>query len=347
MKKYLSFRNILIYCLMIFAFIFYIYNFLPHREEAEAQYTYAFKPSQLLPSESADEDLILSDAGQEESPLATANTEMGQTNSDLSLNVRGSSISLGESAEEIIKKLGAPGRINELSDDFEYYIYNNDYKRLLCIALFEGRAVGIYTDSLDFDYRGIKSGSSLSDLNKLLAGNHSLADIIEYEADGSKIQILMDSLDSQQVTGIYLLSDSAAQAAFREQATRCFELMVYDLTNSIRARNKLPVLSWSSSAALASRKHSLDMAANSFFSHENIKREQPEDRLRAEGIFIISSSENLAAGYDNPFICVHKLFNSKTHRKNILNKKFRYTGVGYAHVDGSKYSSYLTQVLYR
>lgn len=348
MKRFLSFRKIVILCLIISGLIFYIYNFIPHNEPSQ----YAFTPSQIFPEDNqgAGEDAEGSandDLHYDNTYNTDGTSDKNQASSGTEIKVRGSSIYLGESVKAVLKKLGAPGRIDESEYNFEYYIYNNDYKRLLCIAVADDKVVGLYTDSLDFDYMGIKSGTELSTLCELLEQDYSLTDIIEHETEDYRLQIFMDSLESDQVTGIYLLSKATFMDEYTTEAMRSLELLVYDLTNSIRARHNLPVLSWFSSAALASRKHSLDMAVNDFFSHTNIKREQPEDRLRSEGIFVISHSENLVAGYDNVFISVHKLYNSRQHRNNILDKKIRYTGVGFAYEPDSKYGSYITQILYR
>ena len=53
------------------------------------------------------------------------------------------------------------------------------------------------------------------------------------------------------------------------------KLMVYDLTNSIRKRNGLPILSWSSTASKAARKHSKDMANNKYFNHYDLYNKTP------------------------------------------------------------------------
>lgn len=346
MRRFLSFRYIMTLCLILLGIFFYLYNLIPNK--SESQYTYIpskTKPSDSFNTQGASTDNDIPKNGNTASEDISGEQEPEKP--DTWIKVRGAAISLGESKEDIISKLGAPGRINETEYDFDFYIYNNDYKRLLYIAIANGKVVGFYTDSLDFNYMGIKSGSTLDTVQDVFDQNYSLNEIIENKTESYTTQIYMDTLDSHRVTGIYILSNSVKLDEYTEKALRNIELMVYDLTNSIRIRNEMQVLSWSSSAALASRKHSMDMAVNNFFSHRNLKRELPGDRLRAEGIFITTNSENLVAGYDSAFVSVHKLFNSKTHRNNMLNKKIRYIGVGFAYVPDSKYSTYITQNFYR
>ena len=347
MKRFLSFCNILIYCLIILALIFYIINLIPHKAPSQ----FAFTPFQIFPSDYADDKKDpsdnYSDNSQNSGPAPDRLDGTDHINTDVQIKVKERSIYLGESAQELLDEFGQPGRIDETEYNFEFYIYNNDYTRFLAVAVSDDKVVGFYTDSLDFNYKGIKSGSSLTAIQKAFDQNYSLKDIIEYETHDYTVQIFMDTLESKKVTGIYMMAKDVKVDEYTDKAMRCLELMVYDLTNSIRVRSNLPALSWSSSAALASRKHSMDMAANDYFGHINIKKELPEDRLRAEGIFVIVNSENLVAGYDNAFISVHKLYNSKVHRKNMLGKKIRYTGVGFAYVPESKYTSYITQIFYR
>ncbi len=341
MRWFLTFRYITIFCLIVLGLAFYIYNFIPHKDKSQ----YAYIPSGIFPDDSSVTDYESSET--DESVISETNQEQKSSADNLTIMVRGTSLSLGESTEAIIGKLGAPGRVDETEYDFDFYIYNNSYKQLLFLAIAEDRVVGFYTDSEDFDYMGIKPGSSPDAVNKILNKDFGLNDIIEFKAENYTVQLFMDALNSHQVTGIYVLSDKVKLNEYSERAMRSTELMVYDLTNSIRARNNREVLSWSSSAALAARKHSRDMADNRFFSHINLKKETSADRLRSEGIFVTTESENLIAGYNSVFESVHKLYNSKTHRNNMLNKRIRYIGVGFAYNPDSKYTSYITQSLYR
>lgn len=341
MRRFLTFRYITIFCLILLGLAFYILNFIPHKAESQ----YAFIPSGLSFDSSTDTDTEMpgTDA------IATSENKGEQMPSAnlLTIKARGTTLSTGESSEAIIGKLGAPGRIAETEYDYDFYIYNNNYRQLLFIAIAEGQAVGFYTDSEDFDYMGIKSGSSLDTVNKALKQDYGISDIIEYKADDYTVRLFMDSLDSHKVSGIYIMSDKVKPDEYDETAMRSLELIVYDLTNSIRARHKRDLLSWSSSAAKAARKHSRDMADNRFFSHTNLKKENPADRLRAEGIFVSIDSENLIAGYGSVFESVHKLYNSRTHRNNLLSNHIRYIGVGFAYKPDSKYTTYITQNLYR
>lgn len=332
MKRHFPYKRAVYIGLIALGVGFYIYNLVPHPQTL--QYTID----------------SLSDAGDGTDPSNIPQTTPPPTPApatEAPVEVRGTTIALGESKDSIINKLGAPFRIDETEYDFDYYIYNNDYNRLLFVAIKEDMVAGYYTDSVDFNYRGIGSGSDLSTVNKVLDQSFSMSDMIEHKEANYTVQVLMDQLETKKVTGIYVLADHVTMDEYTDTAIKNIELMLYDLTNSIRLRNQRTILSWSSSAALASRKHSLDMATEDYFDHTNLKRESPGDRLRAEGIFVQSSKENIAAGFGTAITTVHKLFNSKTQRNNMLSKQFRYLGVGFAYNPDSTYQTYFTQNLYR
>lgn len=266
---------------------------------------------------------------------------------DKVINVLGTNISLGESTEGIINKLGSPSRIAKTEMDFSYYIYNNNYSKLLFIAIGDNQVVGFYTDSIDFDYLGITSGCSLDEVNRILEMDYDMNSVLTHTTDTYTIYILLDEIGTQGVTGIFLLGADVNEAEYTSEVIRDVELMVYDLTNSIRRRNNIPLLSWSSSAAKASRKHSIDMAENRFFDHYGSYNKSPGDRLKEEGIHYQSIGENIIAGYGTAIFSSHAWFNSPEHRENILNKDYRSLGVGFTYQEDSIYKTYITQKFFR
>lgn len=266
---------------------------------------------------------------------------------NITLNVLGINISLGESTDSIIDKLGSPNRIAKTEMDFEYYVYNNNYSKLLFVAIRNKKVVGYYTDSIDFNYLDIISGSSLDKVNKSLKTNFYMDYILTHTTDTYTLHIYIDEIGSQTVTGISVFSTDVTVSGYTKETIKDIELLVYDLTNSIRKRNGIPILSWSSSAAKAARKHSVDMASNRYFSHYNLYNKNPGDRLKEEGIFYQSVSENIIAGYGTAIISSHAWFNSPDHRTHILNKSYRNLGVGFTYQEDSIYKSYVTQNFYR
>jgi uncharacterized protein YkwD len=269
------------------------------------------------------------------------------TDNPMALFARNTILQIGDSTDEVIRKLGFPGRIAETEYNFTYYIYNNDYKKLLFVALLKNKVVGFYTDALDFEYQGFGYGATLNEINAALGENFSLSEVLTKTISEYKVSILMDKLETGKAVGIYVLSDRVKEDGHNEETLTQVEQMVYDLTNSIRVRNGLEPLSWSSSAGQAARKHSRYMAAEDFFSHIDPSHRGPGDRLNAEGISYKKCGENIIAGYGSAILSSHGWFVSKNHRKNLLNANFRYLGVGFIYDEDSVYKTYITQNFYR
>lgn len=262
------------------------------------------------------------------------------------LKVHKTAVYLGESKDSIIKKLGNPKRIDDTEYDFNYYIYNNDFTHLLFIAVAKNKVVGFYTDSLDFSYHGISSGSGIQTVNSALQSSFPVKSVLTWKNGGYTVKVFMDSIDTQKVTGISVLPSHLKHNKYTETVTDNIALEVFDLTNSIRARNHADLLSWSSSAAISASKHSMEMAKNDYFSHDSLNGCNPSERLMEEGIYLNTCSENIIAGYGSAILSTHAWFSSSSHRKTMLNRKISYMGAGCAYDSHSTYKTYITQDFY-
>lgn len=278
---------------------------------------------------------------------SNASSSEDSNHTAVSLILGDKTISLGESEESLIKKLGMPERIADTEYDFNFYVYNRDYRNLIFVAVKEGVIEGFYTDSLRFNFMGITPESDLEEINRVLGSDFSMSEVLSFEADGFIGKILMDQIDTGRATGIYVLSSNVIEDGYDDNAIRDAELLNYDLVNSLRKRNDLPLLAWSSTAAKASRKHSLDMAENDYFDHIGLEGSLPGDRLMEEGLSIQRVGENIIAGYGSAILSNHAWFNSPGHRKNMLNPEYICLGVGFTYREDSAYKTYMTQVFYK
>lgn len=124
------------------------------------------------------------------------------------------------------------------------------------------------------------------------------------------------------------------------------ERMVFEFINRKRAENNLPPLIWSERAAEVARFHSNDMAANNFFSHVDPDGKTVGDRADRMGLRNWRRiGENIAynRGYSEPAArVVESWMRSPGHRNNILNSRWKETGIGIAVTTGGTY--YFTQV---
>ena len=134
------------------------------------------------------------------------------------------------------------------------------------------------------------------------------------------------------------------------------ENLIFDMTNAERRAQGLPELTFDPALANVAREHSVDMAQNDFFSHTNLKGEDPTDRARRHGltvikrtgggIYMVGIAENIGMmpkgnliemgyGANEPdglaTAQVQSWLNSSGHRANILNPRFEKLGVGVAY----------------
>lgn len=118
------------------------------------------------------------------------------------------------------------------------------------------------------------------------------------------------------------------------------EQKMFLLLNQERKKNGLPELKWNEKAAVVARKHSQDMFAKGYFSHENLEGLSPFDRMEAGGVSFRTAGENLA--YAATVDLAHNgLMRSPGHRANILEVDFGTVGIGV--VDGGIYGKMFTQ----
>jgi uncharacterized protein YkwD len=136
------------------------------------------------------------------------------------------------------------------------------------------------------------------------------------------------------------------------QPTGGLEQEVLTLTNARRAAGATcggqyfaPAAPLEPSAPLqsAAELHSRDMGERNYFDHTSLDGRSPGDRIRAAGFSARAWGENIYGGASTPAEAVDGWMNSPGHCKNIMDPHFRYLGVGYAKVPGSRMSFYWTQ----
>lgn len=120
------------------------------------------------------------------------------------------------------------------------------------------------------------------------------------------------------------------------------ERQVFDLINQQRIQIGLTTLEWNDEIAEIAREHSENMANSKFFSHTDLQGLMVNDRADALGIKKWRAiGENIAynRGYENPAkSAVEKWMQSPAHRENLLNNRWRESGIGIAvTADGTYY----------
>src|SRR5947209_675419 len=120
------------------------------------------------------------------------------------------------------------------------------------------------------------------------------------------------------------------------------EKTILELTNKERARKDLPPLEPEAILFKVARAHSANMARKGEMKHV-LDNKNPAQRVEEAGYDYGRVGENIAFSDGlRPADIVRGWMNSKLHRENILNPKFKHIGLGVARND--KDEVYYTQV---
>jgi uncharacterized protein YkwD len=273
-------------------------------------------------------------------------------------------ISIGNSVETVIQKLGQPARKDPGEYDMEWYIYNKDYTDYVQIGIANKVVVALYSPSSNWSTSsGIADGAKRAEVLKqygdplsyILKGNtqymlnYGQDEYGTYKLDGMYVTFFYDIHLNHLITGVQVIEEQTelSLTSFYTEGSpglaQAFELQNFDLTNATRAKMQLEPFKWSSSAAGSSRKHSEDMANRNFFDHMNLDGQDPFERMEKEGISYRAAAENIAAGQTSAIYAHHGWLNSKGHRVNLLSD-IKQLGVG-VHF-GGKMNIYYTQNFY-
>ena len=81
-----------------------------------------------------------------------------------------------------------------------------------------------------------------------------------------------------------------------------------------------------------------DMAKDKKMSHTSKKFGATFNLIKKENIHFTKAAENIASGHKTPEFVIERWLKSKGHRKNILEKEYRFIGIGKAiDSDGKTY----------
>ena len=140
-------------------------------------------------------------------------------------------------------------------------------------------------------------------------------------------------------TRVRTVTTSAAMVASVEK-------QAFDLINQLRQDAGIEPLAWRDDLANLARLHSEDMAEQKYFSHRGSDGTMVDDRADKLGITRWSAiGENIAflRGYDDAAkFAVDRWMESPRHKQNLLDKRWKETGMGVAILPDGTY--YFTQV---
>ncbi len=132
-------------------------------------------------------------------------------------------------------------------------------------------------------------------------------------------------------------------------AISALEWKVFQLINIKRISNGLSSLVWSEQLTAIARLHSKSMAINNFFSHIGLDSNRIDGRADSYGLGKWRMiGENIAYSRGYAFVAERTTENwlrSATHRKNLLDKRWKETGVGISIRNDGTY--FITQIFLR
>ncbi|WP_438444914.1 CAP-associated domain-containing protein [Gorillibacterium sp. sgz5001074] len=275
--------------------------------------------------------------------------------------VRG--VSLGDSEESVVAKLGQPARKDASKYGFEWFVYNREPANYAQVGIQNGKVVGLYTIGSDWQLpNGIKPSASQAELTVALGkpleaivkGDVSYRQRTDGHAGVFKIgdayaKLYYDLHEFGRISGIEIIQSDVEQAlhsfhgALSERLRQSYEKEIFDLANAVRAQKGLSLYDWSEPVAAVSRLHSQDMADKGYFEHRNLEGQMPWDRAEAKGLRFSTYAENIAAGQTDAMEAHHCWMNSEGHRKSILGMS-QELGVGVYF--GGDMKAYYTQNFY-
>ncbi|WP_181444501.1 CAP domain-containing protein [Bacillus sp. 03113] len=258
-------------------------------------------------------------------------------------------LEFGNTKDEVERLVGAPKRSSENEYGVKWYAYHENYQNYMMVAYnAQNKVAGFYTNQdLLASKNGIKLGSSKDDV--LVKLGQPLTQIqkgfVFYQFDKNRdydvflidntyVTIFYDKHKNNTVTAIQLISKELEQnkksfyTTGSEKLKEGFEFQLFDLTNASRVNHGLRVLTWDDHVKETARKHSNDMAENHYFNHTNLKGQSPFDRMQEDQVVFKMAGENLAYGQFSSIFAHEGLMNSLGHRENILQKGYKYLGVG-------------------
>ncbi|WAA11010.1 CAP-associated domain-containing protein [Fervidibacillus albus] len=275
-------------------------------------------------------------------------------------------IEIGDQKEKIEKRVGKPQRISLNEYDVYWHTYHESYRNFFMVSYDQhGIVNGIYTNQPLFSSSiGMESGWTKEEtrsrlgnpLESLKKGRivYKLPEDRNYDLfliDGNYVTIFYDQFEKESIRAIQIIrgdleeKKSTLYPEGRPELIEGFEYQLYDLTNAERVKYGLNPLVWDRDVQITAKKHSEDMAANGYFSHENLKGQSPFDRMKEDAIFYTVAGENLAYGQFSSIFAHEGLMNSKGHRENILQKDFERIGIGVAF--NEEQQPYFTQNFYK
>ncbi|RSL33641.1 hypothetical protein D7Z54_10050 [Salibacterium salarium] len=274
-------------------------------------------------------------------------------------------VTLGDSEEKLKETLGEPEAVEQSRYGFEWNLYHDNYNNYVQIGVESGEIVAAYSNqdtwsgSHDLDLDDKQNdvleayGTPLEYIQK---GGSNFSTETEdssdtFKEDGQYTTYFYDTHRNNLVTAV-LIVDDGVEESFRQyyaepdrSLKQSYESQIFHLVNAQRQRYDRRILEWDDKVAETAYSHSVDMAQNHFFEHENLDGEDPFDRMSDDGISYQDAAENIAYGQVSPIYVHQSWMNSNSGHREALLGDYHRLGVGVA-FDEVRKQPYYTQNFY-
>ncbi|WP_158282212.1 CAP domain-containing protein [Salipaludibacillus keqinensis] len=280
---------------------------------------------------------------------------------------------IGQEEEKLVDDLGDPDRVDVTPYGYDWHVYQFEdrYKQFgiseegVVTAFTNSEAVQLKDMGINEEYETVSDIYSFDSEQTVTQGLSSYTftltetelrsrPLVQIE-DGVWAQLYFDTF-TNQLSSVRYLNDEVllthrpyslqytGELPEKEQLTgeekeewdESQARQIFDLSNKIRERHELDLLSWHSEAAETAYYHSKDMFDNEYFSHTSPNHGELKDRLESDDVSYRMAAENIAARYVDGIAAVEGWLNSEGHRVNLLSEDLTHLGAGV-------YEDYYTQ----
>lgn len=145
-------------------------------------------------------------------------------NKDVSVVVGGNTIFKGDSETTLLRRLGAPNRIDPSDYSFEWYVYNTDYSEFIMVGVEHGRVCAFYTNAQSMQFQDVSSGMPM-----------------EVTEPYSGIQHVAFFADDQNNVDAVLYNPSQKDRQESEEVLQAKAAELMDLMNTYRSKHSMTV----------------------------------------------------------------------------------------------------------
>lgn len=149
------------------------------------------------------------------------------------------------------------------------------------------------------------------------------------EVDSENLEELLNQLLEEDADLATEPEESEESEGTRGASVSKTVVTMHKVVNHIRQKQGIPPLKLDTRLTAAAQSHSNDMARHKRLTHEGSDGSSASDRARRQG-YPAGAGENVALGSTSVKDVMVRWMKSPLHRKNILGRKYKSFGAGYA-----------------